>query len=324
MKYLYYFISILVLIITFLVYFNVDKIVSSQEILPDSNSVYLRSIDKIPVLKTHLPTTALEEYFQEINYDIDLNSFSAKSIYIEDINSGTVLLEKNSTEVFLPASTTKIMTALVAVEVYEDFDASLTIDYVNGVRDSKIGFFLGEQILIRDLIKASLIQSSNEAAYTLALNLNPNRDISDFVLLMNKKAKELNLNSTYFENPAGFDGDNQKTSARDLAILSKELLKNEFLSEVVGIKHAVITDASGAYRHNLFNTNQLLWSNSEVVGLKTGTTDGASQVLITQVNNGENSILIVVMGSTDRYLETNRLIDWVFNSHVWVSPNELL
>ena len=141
---------------------------------------------------------------------------------------------------------------------------------------------------------------------------------------MNQKAKELNLKSTHYENPAGFDNDTQRSSARDLVILSKEVMKNEFLREVVNTKETVITDLTQEFEMQLYSTHQLLGHDPTVIGIKTGTTEGASQVLITQYLRDGHNVIIVVMGSNDRYFETTQLIDWVFDSYKWVSPDELV
>ena len=141
---------------------------------------------------------------------------------------------------------------------------------------------------------------------------------------MNFKAEQLNLKSTRYENPAGFDDDVQRSSAHDLVILSKEFMKNDFLASVVATKEAVITDVSGEYKHYLESTHQLLGVDPTVVGIKTGTTQGAAQVLITQFNREGHRIIVVVMGSDDRYLETTNIVDWVFDNYIWINPEDLI
>jgi len=106
--------------------------------------------------------------------------------------------------------------------------------------------------------------------------------------------------------------------------MSKEFMKDDFLREVVGIKKDVIVSENGIYKHYLYNTHQLLGVDDSVVGIKTGTTRGASEVLITQFNREGRSILIVIMGSENRYKETSQLIDWVFDNYVWLTPEQII
>jgi len=101
-------------------------------------------------------------------------------------------------------------------------------------------------------------------------------------------------------------------------------MKDDFLRLVVGAKKDVITDESGIYKHYLYNTHELLGIDQSVVGIKTGTTEGAHQVLITQFNREGRNILIIVMGSDDRYEETSQLIDWVFDEFIWLTPEQII
>lgn len=315
--------SFLVIGITLGIYKNIDALVLVTQKPEPTKEVYLVPIQKIPVLKTKLPgyVQATDSATSSLSVDVFAQSITARSAYVQDIDTGTVLFERNSERILLPASTTKLMTALVALEE-NSVDTIFTVPTLPKVSGLKHEFEPGLQITVGDLVKASLIQSNNDAAYILALN--SNRSFDGFVSRMNEKALELRLKNTQYQNPAGFDEGSQRSSAHDLVILSKEFMQNDFLSSVVATKEAVITDVSGEYKHYLASTHQLLGTDPTVVGIKTGTTDGAAQVLITQFNRDGHRIVIVVMGSDDRYLETTRLIDWVLDAHVWVDPQELI
>jgi serine-type D-Ala-D-Ala carboxypeptidase (penicillin-binding protein 5/6) len=320
----YFFASFLVILITLGIYKGIDTLLFSSRKEELKNAVYLVPTTKIPVLKEKLPEKypqATNSAINEYQYDVFAQTISAKSAYVEDVDSGTILFERNSQRILLPASTTKLMTALVVLEEFnlENVIVVPTLPKVDGL---KYEFEPNEQILVQDLLKAMLIQSSNDAAYILALS--SSKGFGGFVESMNQKAQELNLKQTQYKNPAGFDDDTQKSTARDLVILSKEFMQDEFLAQIVATKEAVITDVSGEFQHYLTSTHQLLGLDPTVVGIKTGTTEGASQVLITQFNREGHNIIIVVMGSEDRYLETMRLIDWVFNAYVWLDPQELI
>lgn len=327
--------SFLIIIITLVIYKGVDKLFFINKKNKVINTVYMVSIDEIPVLKEKLSQDLLGEYYpQETSYDVSTNSaktnlsyevfaqsISARSAYVEDIDTGTVLFERNSDRILLPASTTKLMTALVALEEYQ-LDQILVVPKLPDIQGFNYEFTTGEQLLVKDLLKAALIQSNNDAAYILAISSDVG--IDGFIEKMNQKAVELNLKSTKYENPAGFDDDTQRSSAHDLVILSKEFMAQEFLASVVATKEVEITDVTGKYTHHFYSTHQLLGVDPTVVGIKTGTTEGAAQVLITQFNRQGHNIVIVVMGSDDRYLETTKLVDWVFDAYIWIDPEELI
>ncbi len=322
--------GIVILIITIFIYKSVDVIIFAKNSAEKKIEVYTREITEIPVMRSNLNPDKLDKTIEPVDQpatqsgiatNFDIKNLSSKSVYIEDLDTNTKLFEKNSERLLLPASATKLMTALIAAQVYE-IDDVLTVPNVVEIEGSSVGLFKGEKMTAGELLKAALIQSSNDAAYALATNYSGG--IDEYVKLMNQKAIELNLKSTFFENPAGFDGDGQRSSAHDLAIISKEFMKNDFLKLVVSKKEETIGDVTGVYKHRLFNTHQLLWTDNSVVGIKTGTTEGAHQVLITQFNRDGRNILIIVMGSDDRYQETSQLIEWVFREFVWLTPEQII
>lgn len=323
--------SFLVILVTFVIYRGLDTLFFTTEELEPMNEVYLVPVQKIPVLKEKLgldvPSdlngaglVATNSATNYVSYQDFANSITAKSAYVEDIDTGTVLFERNSERILLPASTTKLMTALVALDEFQ-LDQVIVVPELPRIEGFNYEFAVGEQMYVKDLLKATLIQSNNDAAYILALS--SSAGIESFVQKMNTKAQALQLQSTQYKNPAGFDEDAQRSSAHDLVILSKEFMKNEFLASVVATKTAEITDLSGKYTHAFESTHKLLGVDPTVVGIKTGTTEGAAQVLITQFKRENHNIIVVVMGSDDRYLETTKLVDWVFNSYVWISPEEV-
>lgn len=307
----------MILFITVLLYKSTSLITFAITSAEKKYDVYSRQVAEIPVHKSKLN---LQTEVATDSASFDINKLTSKSVYIEDIDTATKIFEKNGERVLLPASTTKIMTALVARQEYSLEDV-LTVPNVSEIDGFSVGLFKGEKMRVDQLLKATLIPSSNDAAYTLAIN-HP-EGIEGFVKLMNQKAKDFNLKSTYFENPAGFDNDSQRSSARDLAIISKEFMKDDFLRSVVGVKEDIITDENGIYKHYLYTTHELLGVDESVVGIKTGTTEGAHQVLITQFNREGRNILIIVMGSDDRYEETSQLIDWVFDEFIWLTPEQI-
>ena len=256
-------------------------------------------LDNIPVLKD--PT---------LDYaDLPL---SAASAYALDLSSMTVLYQKDSQTVLYPASTSKMMTALVAVDTFP-LEQELLVTNEATVSGNKLEVKTGQQIKVKDLLAAMLIFSANDSAYVLANNDPAGFD--NFIKKMNDKASFLGLTQTHFSNPAGLDEDGQKSTARDLTLIAKELLKNDQLKQLVATPYKKIEGADWTYE--LYNSNQLLGKIQGVYGVKTGTTELAGEVLVTLIKRDEHQILITLMNSQDRYLDTSRLIAWILNNYEW-------
>ena len=241
-------------------------------------------------------------------------NLTAKSVYAIDLDSQTILFQKNENQILYPASTTKMMTALLA---REDFDLEESLDASSStVLGNKLDFIVGEKFKTEDLLSALLIISANDVAYLFAEN--SQYADGEFVEKMNQKAVDLNLEQTHFVNAAGFDEIGQNSSARDLTILAEELLKDEFLKNLVSTKEKLIISSLGN-EYWLYNTNQLLGFLDGVKGVKTGTTDLAGEVLVTLVERENHRILLTLMNSEDRYADTEKLLSWILNNYDWRS-----
>lgn len=244
---------------------------------------------------------------------------SAKGIYIADEASGSVLLSSKPNELLYPASTTKIMTALVARDSYS-LDTVITIKEEAFAQGNTMGLKPAEKITVESLLTGLLISSGNDAAFALANN-HP-KGYPGFVAAMNAKAKALGLQSSTFSNPSGLDEPDHQMSAHDLAILSREIFADPVLSAILSTTKATVSNTTQTISHPLTHTHELLFSDETAVGGKTGTTEWAGQVLVTRfVRPDEQGIpralLVVVMGSQDRYSATKTLIDWTMNSYLW-------
>ncbi len=238
---------------------------------------------------------------------------SAQSVMAVDLVSGVTLYEKDPNKILLPASTTKIVTALVALDTYE-LDQVLKVGRVN-VEGQKMGLVWGEQITFKNLLYGLLVYSGNDAAEVLAQNHPGGRDL--FIGLMNKKVKDLGLTNTHFNNPTGLDNSMQYSTTRDLAIVSKVAMKNPVFAEIVGTKEAIVKSIDNKYTHRLTNINKLLDEVPGVKGVKTGWTENARENLVTYIERDSRKVMIVVLGSSDRFGETKELIDWIFNNYNW-------
>lgn len=231
---------------------------------------------------------------------------SASGAVVIDVNSMVTLYEKNSGLRFSPASTTKIMTALVGIEHYV-LDDELTI-YRKDVEGTNLGFIIGEKFTFENLIYAMMLPSSNDAALAIAGNYPGGEEA--FVARMNEKAKELNLNNSYFAEPVGLLDEEDYSTPLDLARLSVYALKNPEFTKVVGTKNITIKNILGK-EYKIESLNILLGLPG-ISGVKTGTTIGAGQVLVTskKLNNGKN-LIFVVMQSEDRFGDTQILLNYL-------------
>ena len=244
-------------------------------------------------------------------------SLTARSTLVIDFDSGAVIYEKNARSTHLPASTTKIMTALVAFDNFK-LDQVLTVPELT-YEGQDIRLRYGEQMTFESLLYGLLVASANDVAETLAANYPEGR--AAFIAAMNKKAADLLLVNTHFVNPTGFDEPGQYTTAFDLARLSKTLLANPFLATVVATQKISIYNLDQTIVHPISNLNELLGKVEGLKGIKTGWTDNANECLATYVERDKGKIITIVLGSEDRFGESKKLIDWVYNNFVWEVPN---
>lgn len=240
-------------------------------------------------------------------------SVSAKNAFILDLGSKLVLLSKDADAQIYPASTTKMMTALV---VHDNFDLSQVVTVRHEFKEgSKVGFKVGEQVTVEKLLYALLVQSGNDAAEILAESFPGGRPA--FVEAMNQKAQQLHLYHTHFKNPTGLDEAGHYSSAADLVRLGSTLETYPELARIVSTENAVITSSSSSSAHVLSNVNALLGKVPGVIGIKTGFTDLAGQSLVTLVSRDNHLVMIAVLGSADRFLDTESLINWVYSNYTW-------
>ena len=273
--------------------------------------------NQIPVIQRLIsPTVRQTKLFHPNPVLVASSTFpvlSAQGALAVDLDSGVSLYEKNADQPLLPASTTKIITALVSLDTYK-LDQVLTVN--NGVVvGQKMGLYSGEQITFENLLYGLLVYSANDAAQTLAQNFPGGYDA--FIAAMNQKAKDLSMTGSKFQNPVGLDGLNQITTARDLVRASEVAMRNPEFAKVVGTKSVDFTDVTGKVKYNLKNINELLGTVPGVLGIKTGWTENARENLVTYIGRDGHKVIIAVLGSEDRFGETKELIDWVFTNYQW-------
>lgn len=238
---------------------------------------------------------------------------SAEGVVVLDVDSGVTLYKRNEQILLSPASTTKILTALVALDEY-DLDQVLTVK-TQLTQGQLMGLFLGEQLTVENLLYGTLIQSGNDAAWTLADNYPGG--VEAFVRAMNQKAKALHLEKSTFTNPAGYDDPNHKMTPIDLTRLASIALTNKTISKMVAIPQITVSDVTHTYYHPLKNINELLGKIPGVAGIKTGWTEEAGENLVTLIDRDSHKLIVVVLHSRNRFIDTTKLIDWIFANYRW-------
>ena len=238
---------------------------------------------------------------------------SAQAAIVVDLDSGVSLYEKDPDRKLFPASTTKIITALVAMDYFPD-DYIVKINNIK-VDGQKMGLTKGEELKISDLLYGLLVFSANDAAETIAQNYPGGREM--FVTAMNLKAKQLSLNNSHFTNPSGLDENEHYSTARDLTRVAQVAMKNAGFAQIVGTKETIVKSVDGKKTHKLVNINELLGNVEGVLGVKTGWTENARENLVTYIERDNHKIMISILGSQDRFGETKEMIDWIFANYKW-------
>ena len=248
---------------------------------------------------------------------------SAKAMVTIEANTKRVLYEKNKDERLPMASTTKIMTALCALESGSNLDEEFEIDpRAVGIEGTSMYLRKGEKLCLRDLLYGLILPSGNDASCTIAYRISGS--IEDFVALMNKKAKELNLVNTNFVNPHGLDAKDHYTSAYDLAIITAEALKNPEFVEIIGTKSKSVKGAGGEQGELRFlkNKNKLLTSFEGCTGVKTGFTDMAGRCFVASSKRGDLSVISVVLNCGPMFEECAMLMEKAFEEYNYIEVLE--
>lgn len=267
-----------------------------------------------------VPDYALVSYvaisYPRLVSEVPAPDITAVSAIAVDRDKGRVLYEKNPDQKLQPASTVKLMSSLVAFKLYNPEDILSVSEECTMVEGTKAYYPSGTSYKAGDLIDMMLIGSTGDSACVLATS---KVNESEFVDMMNEKASDIGMESTLFSNPIGLDADDgvQYSTARDLYKLAVYATSNSEIKDIVKKSSFLVSSTDETYRVYLPSTNRFLWEVPNTVGIKTGTTQGAGEVLIYEYDDGVKDIVIVVMGSKDRFSDTKRILDWVINSYRW-------
>ena len=233
-------------------------------------------------------------------------SIKASALYLVELKSGRVLLEKNAARRLPPASLTKIMTALVALES-APLQEVVKIDRRALVHPSSLKFQAEEEFLLRDLLTAMLVSSANDACEAVAWHIGG--DDKQFVAMMNERARALGLKNTHFTNPCGFDAPGHYSTAADLAKLTEQALQEPIFSMMVRTIVRDIASVDGKRQVSLHSTNELLL-DQDVNGVKTGYTSKAGRCLIASMFKDGHRLLLVGLNVMDRWDQATRLLQY--------------
>ncbi|HHY97673.1 MAG TPA: D-alanyl-D-alanine carboxypeptidase [Firmicutes bacterium] len=253
--------------------------------------------------------------YQEVVYVPDYASgpyITAGAAILVERNTGTVLYARNEHVRRPPASTTKIMTALLAIE-RGDLDSIVTVSKrAAGIEGSSLWLRPGEKIRLYDLLKGVMLRSGNDGCVAIAEHIAGSQEA--FVEMMNQKARQLGARNTHFMNPHGLHHPNHYSSAFDLALMACYGLRYPEFAEIVRTREAMIESEGkeGAIKRQLANTNALLWSFEGADGVKTGTTSAAGYCLVASATRDGCQYVSVVLHSDARWSDSARLLDYAF------------
>lgn len=237
---------------------------------------------------------------------------SAVAAVVIDQASGKVIYEKNMHDEHYPASTTKIMTALLVLENM-DLDKKITLpeDYVN-VGETNIGLQAGARQTVEELLMATMLYSANDAAQALAIGMAETEQ--DFVDLMNLKVAELGLEHTHFTNPHGLHNESHYTSAYDLAMIARAAMENPEFKRIVTTPSFTIHKLNGEENYTAYNRNSLLTQYAFADGIKTGYTKQAGNCIVASATQNDMQLIVVLLNSSDIFGESQTMLEWGFDN----------
>ena len=247
-----------------------------------------------------------------IPFKINALEVSSKSAILMDSDSGRILYHKNIDSKMLIASTTKIMTGIIAVESNKLDDMVKIKKDILDAYGSNIYISINEEIKLKDLVYGLMLRSGNDAAIAISSYISNNT--LEFVKLMNNKAKELGMNNTYFCNPHGLDEEcENKSTARDMAILMSYAIKNKKFKEIVSTKRHIVKTNLKTY--DWYNKNKLLNTYKYTTGGKTGFTEKAKRTLVTSASKDNTNLVVVTLNDPNDFTTHKNLYEYGFNNY---------
>lgn len=242
--------------------------------------------------------------------DINVN---AKGVALMEMTSKRVLYQKNA-HVKLPmASTTKIMTALIALENGKLTDIITVPAEASGVEGSSIWLSAGEKHTLEDLLYGLMLSSGNDAAATIAIHFGGS--IEGFAAMMNERAKEIGAVDTNFVTPHGLHDENHFTTAYDLAIISSVAMENPEFAKIVNTRNKTIPWEGSQWDRALRNKNKIIWQYEGGNGIKTGYTSNAGRCLVSAANKENMQLIGVVLNCPDMFEDSKKMLTYGFDTY---------
>lgn len=238
---------------------------------------------------------------------------TAKSAILIEASTGRVLYEKNAFERMPMASTTKIMTAILAIENSNLSDTVVVSPKASDVGESSIWLAAGEKMTMSDMLFGLMLASGNDAAVAIAEHVAGSVD--EFSQMMNAKAKEIGAYNTNFCNPNGLPIDDHYTTAYDLALISAYAMKNDFFKELVKTQYKTIPWEGHEYNRVVKNKNKLLWQYEGGNGIKTGYTKAAGKCLSAAAERDGMQLISIVLSAPDMFNDCVKLLDYGFKNY---------
>ncbi|GAB4534250.1 MAG: D-alanyl-D-alanine carboxypeptidase family protein [Thermodesulfovibrionia bacterium] len=246
------------------------------------------------------------------------DNVNARSVIVVDAKTDEILFAKDPDLRLQPASTLKLMTAIVAVEELSLNDIVVVSKKAASQQPSNIDLKEGERVRVEDLLYAALMESANDAAMALAEAVSGNEQ--RFVELMNQKALQIGAMDTRFVNANGLPADGQYTTVRDLVRIMRYAIDIPIIREILSTRFKMISTVDGREVF-LKNTNKLLWMSDNFIGGKTGYTRAARHCFVGMAMNGESGIIVSILGSPNRQDLWSEAI-WLFEKGVRVLSNQ--
>lgn len=250
-------------------------------------------------------------------------TISSKNVVVIDRKTESILYEKDAYKQVPMASTTKIMTCIIALEKTNLNDIVTISKKAASIHGSTLGITKDAKMTMQDLLYGLMLRSGNDCAISIAEHISGS--VEEFANLMNQKATELDLKNTHFVTPHGLDDDNHYTTAYELAILTNYALKNETFRKIVSCKTTTVT--IGGYSKTISNTNELLGNLEGVYGVKTGFTFNAGRCLVSSCKRNNLDIIVVVLGADTKKIRTKdsrNLIEYVFKTYKFVDVSSTI
>ncbi len=244
-------------------------------------------------------------------YAVD-NVSTAQSSVVMDVNTGRVLYCENPYQKLAMASTTKIITVLLAIENADLNDVVTVSKKASYQTGSSVYLREGDKIILEDLLYCVMLRSGNDAAVAVAEHVSGS--VAEFAKLMNNKAKEIGAKGSNFANPHGLPDENHYTTAYDLALITREALKNDIFAKIVSTKTHTITELLKENKV-MQNKNKMLWQYPGGDGVKTGYTKSAGKCLVSSATKEGWQILTVVLNGGDIWGNSTKLLDYGFANY---------